>query len=45
MGGDCSSFSQKQLNIPQAEAEHMIKLDRIADDFGGKAMAVVRVRW
>ena len=35
--------ARQQLNIPQAEAEHVIQPDSMADDLGGKAMAVVRV--
>src|SRR5258708_3674782 len=44
MGDDDAPFSQKQLDIPQAEAEHVIQPDSVADDLGGKAMAVMRVR-
>ena len=40
---DSTAFSQKQLNVPQTEAEHMIQPDRMADDLGRKAMAVVRI--
>ena len=40
---DSAAFSQKHLNIPQNEAEHMIQPDRMADDLGRKAMAVVRI--
>src|SRR5271166_5678468 len=40
---DYATFSQEQLNIPQAEAEHMVQPDSMTDDLGGKAMAVVRV--
>src|SRR3981081_231377 len=43
IGDNNATFSQKQLNIPQAEAEHVIQPDCVADDLGGKAMAVVRV--
>jgi hypothetical protein len=42
-GDDNATFSQQQLNIPQAEAEHVIQPDSVADDFGGKAMAVMWV--
>src|SRR5580704_5278130 len=38
---DNAAFSQKQLNIPEAEAEHVVQPDRMADDLGGKAVAVV----
>src|SRR4249920_3768723 len=40
-----ATFSQQQLNIPQAEAEHVIQPDRVADDLGRKAVAVVRIGW
>ena len=41
-----ATFSEEQLNIPQAETEHVIQPDGLADDLGGKAMAVMRVgRW
>ena len=38
-----ATFSQQQLNISQAEAEHVIQPDRVADDLGRKAVAVVRI--
>src|SRR5271154_6673153 len=37
---DNATFNQKQLNIPRAEAEHAVQIDRMADDLGGKALAV-----
>jgi hypothetical protein len=41
-----ATFSEQQLNISQAEAEHVIQPDSLADDLGWKAMAVMRVgRW
>ena len=40
-----ATFSQQQLNISQAEAEHVIQPDRVADDLGRKAVAVVRIGW
>ena len=40
-----ATFSQKSLDIPQAEAEHVIQPDRMADDLRGKAMAIVWVGW
>jgi len=43
IGDDNATFSQKQLNIPQTEAEHVVQPDSMADDFGGKAVAVVRI--
>jgi hypothetical protein len=45
MGDDNATFGQEQLDIPQAEAEHMVQPDSMTDDLGGNAMAVVRVRW
>jgi hypothetical protein len=44
IGDDNATFSQKQLNIPQAEAEHVVQPDSVADNLGGKAVAVARVR-
>jgi hypothetical protein len=38
-------LSQKEFNVSQAEAEHMIQPDGMADDRGGKAVAVVRAGW
>jgi len=41
-----ATFSEEQLNIPQAETEHVIQPNSMADDLGGKAMAVAWVgRW
>ena len=45
VGDDDAALSQDQLNIPQAEAEHVVQPDGVADDLGGKPMAVVRVGW
>ena len=45
IGDDAATFSQEQLDLPQAEAEHMVQPDSMADDLGGKAVAVVRVGW
>jgi hypothetical protein len=39
IGNDNSAFSQKHLDIPQAEAEHLVQPDSTADDLGRKAMA------
>ena len=36
---------KKQLSLPQAEAEHVIQPNNIADDIGGEPVAVVRGRW
>ena len=40
-----AAFSQEQLNIPQAEAEHVVRPDGVADDLGGEPVAVVGIRW
>ena len=41
VGHDDATLSQDQFDIPQAEAEHVVQPDSVADDLGGKAMAVV----
>ena len=38
-----ATLSQKQLDIPEADAEHMVQPDSMADDLGGKAVAIVRI--
>jgi hypothetical protein len=43
IGDDDAPLGQKKLNVPQAKAEHVIQPDGMADDLGGKAVAVVRV--
>jgi hypothetical protein len=43
IGEDDATLGQQELHIPQAQAEHMIQPDSMADDLGGKAMAVARV--
>ena len=45
VGDDDATLSEDQLNIPQAQAEHVVQPDRMADNLGGEPMAVVRVRW
>jgi pimeloyl-ACP methyl ester carboxylesterase len=40
-----AALRQDQLNIPQAEAEHMVQPDGMADDSGGEPMTIVWVRW
>ena len=45
VGDDNASLSQEQLNIPQAEAEHVVQPDSVADDLGGEPMAVVGIGW
>src|ERR1019366_7291875 len=39
---DNATFSQKQLNVPQAEAEHVVQPDSGADGLGGEGMGVGR---
>jgi hypothetical protein len=43
VGDHNTTFSQEQLDIPQAEAEHMAQADSMADALGGKSTAVMRV--
>jgi len=45
IGDDNAPFSQKELNISQAEAEHVVHPDSVADNLGRKAVAIVRVGW
>jgi hypothetical protein len=45
VGDDNATLSQKPFDISQAEAEHVIQPDSVADDLGGKAMAIVWVGW
>src|SRR5271166_4126126 len=47
IGDDDATFSEEQLDISQveAEAEPAVQPESMADDLGGKAMAVVRVGW
>jgi hypothetical protein len=40
-----ASFSQEQLNVPQAETEDVMQPDRMTDNLGGKAMTVVWIGW
>ena len=42
-GDDDTPLRQQKLTIAKAEAKHVVQPDSMADDFGGKAMAVVRV--
>ena len=39
------ALSQDQLHIAQAEAEHVVQPDGMADDLGGEPMAIVGVGW
>ena len=43
VGHDDATLSQDQFDIPQAEAEHVVQPDSVADDLGRKAMAVLGV--
>ena len=45
IGDDNAPLGQEQLDITQAEAEHVVQPDSMADDLGREAMAVVRVGW
>ena len=38
-------LSEKQLNVPKTEAEHVIQPHSVADNLDREAVAVVRVRW
>jgi HAD superfamily hydrolase (TIGR01509 family) len=45
VGDDDATLGEDQLNIPQAQAEHVVQPDRVADNLRWKAVAVVWVRW
>jgi hypothetical protein len=45
VGDDDAALSQDQLHIAQAEAEHVVQPDGMADDLGGEPMAIVGVAW
>jgi hypothetical protein len=45
VGDENAALSQEQLNIPQAEAEHVVQPDSVADDLGGEPVAVVGIGW
>jgi hypothetical protein len=45
IGDHDAALSQEQLNMPQAEAEHVVEPDGVADDLGWEPMAVVGVGW
>ena len=45
VGHSDTAFSEDQLNIAQAEAEHVIQPDSVADDLGREQMTVVWVGW
>src|ERR1700722_14176506 len=40
-----AALRQEQFDISKAQAEHVVEPDRVADDLGGKAMAIMRVGW
>src|SRR6185437_7258259 len=42
MGDQDAALSQDQLNIAEAEAEHMIQPHGVTDDLGREAMAMIR---
>ena len=41
VGDDDTAFCQKRLDIPQAQAEHVIQPHGAADDLGGEAVPVI----
>jgi hypothetical protein len=43
MGDQHATFGQDQLDIAQAEAEHVIQPDSVADDLSREAMAMIRI--
>jgi hypothetical protein len=43
IGDNNAPLGQEELNVSQAEAEHVVQPDRMTDDLGAKAKAVVRV--
>jgi hypothetical protein len=45
VGDDDAALGEEQLNIPQAQAEHVIQPDRVTDNLRWKAVAVVWVEW
>ncbi len=45
VGDGNASFSQYQFDVTQAQAEDVIQPDRVADDLGGKSMAVAWIGW
>ena len=45
VGDHDAALSQEQLNVPQAEAEHVVEPDGVADGLGWEPMAVVAVGW
>jgi hypothetical protein len=45
MGNNDGPLSQQQFHIAQAEAEHVVQPNSVADNLRGKAMAVVWIGW
>jgi hypothetical protein len=45
VGDHDAGLSQEQLNVPQAEAEHVVEPDGVADDLGWEPIAAVGVGW
>jgi hypothetical protein len=45
VGDDDAALSQDQLHIAQAEAEHVVQPDGVADDLGWEPMTIVGVGW
>jgi hypothetical protein len=41
--GEYASFRQDQFNVPEAQTEDVIEPDSMANDFGRKAMTIMRV--
>jgi hypothetical protein len=44
VGEDNAALRQKQLDVAEAERERMIEPDRVGDDRGREAVAMVQVR-
>ena len=40
-----SPLSQQQLDLPQAQAEHVVEPDHVVDDLTREAVATRRVGW
>jgi hypothetical protein len=43
VGDNHTSFSQQQFDVSEAQTEYVIQPDRVADQIGGEAVAMVRV--
>ena len=44
VGDDDTPLGQQEFNVSEAEAEHVIQPDRVADDLGGKSVTIVWIR-